>query len=115
MIPFCNGVTEHELQKARNNLVAQSVRQRARVSGKAQRLGNAAVLLGDIDIVNKELELLMNVNRADVQQVARKYFGDQRRLTLVVTPAISKLNPFKGLFGGGKSKKEKTADKKDKE
>ncbi len=112
-----NGVTARELDKARNNLVAGSVRQRARVAGKAQRLGYAAVVLGDVDIVNKELDLLMKVSTEDVHQVAKKYFKDDRRLTLVVTPALYKLNPFGGLFGKGKKKPEKPAsdDKKDKE
>jgi len=112
-----NGVTDQELQKARNNLVAQSVRRRARVSGKARRLGYAAVVLGDIDIVNRELDLLMKVSTEDVHNVAKKYFKPERQLTLVVTPVLYKLNPFRGLFGGKKSAKKKTAEdqKEDKE
>lgn len=93
-----HGVTEEELQKARNNLVAQSVTERTRVAGKAQRLGYCAVVLGDVSLVNRELDLLMKVSCQDVQDVARKYFKDERQLTLVVTPAIAKLNPFRGLF-----------------
>ena len=110
-----NGVTDQELQKARNNLVAQSVRQRARVSGKAQRLGYAAVVLGDIGIVNRELDLLMKVSTEDVHNVAKKYFKPERQLTLVVTPAIYKLNPFRGLFGGKKSAEKKPAEDKKEE
>jgi len=101
-----NGVTEKEVQKARNNLVAQSVTQRMTVSGKSQRLGHAAVVMGKVEIVNQELDMLMKVTKEDVDDVIKKYMKDQRRMTLTVTPAIQKLNPFRGLF-----KKSKKASK----
>jgi zinc protease len=102
-----NGVTAEEVEKARNNLVAQSVQQRATVAGKAQRLGHAAVILGDVDQVNTELASLMKVTPGDIQRVAQTYFQPQRQMTMVVTPAIATLNPFRGLF----KKKDRNTEK----
>lgn len=94
-----NGITEEELEKARNNLLAQAVQQRMRVSGKAQQLGYAAVVLGNVETVNTELDQLMAVKREDVHRVIKKYFVEDHQLTLVVEPVLARLNPFRGLFG----------------
>ncbi len=100
------GVTDEELQKARNQLMSDAVRQRMTDAGKAQRLGHCAVILGNVDLVNQELGLLMKVTKEDVNAVMKKYFQDSRKMTLVVTPALAKANPFKGMFGGKKTDKE---------
>jgi hypothetical protein len=55
------------------------------------------------------------VSTKDVQNVAQKYFKPERQLALVVTPAIYKLNPFSGLFGGKKSADKKPVEEKKKE
>ncbi len=67
-------------------------------------------MLGDIGIVNRELDLLMKVSTEDVHNVAKKYFKPERQLTLVVTPVLYKLNPFRGLFGGKKSAEKKAVE-----
>ncbi len=106
---LASGITESELVKARNQIAAQTVQGQTTVSGKAQKLGYAAVVQDDISIVNREYAEMMAVSREDVLQAARKYFNPQSRMTLVVRPVslTSKALNWFGKLGG---KKNKTAD-----
>lgn len=72
-------VTAAELEKAKNQIIASELRQRETNLGKSEALGNAAVLLGDPNRVNSELDKLQAVTAADVQRVARKYFMPENR------------------------------------
>ena len=101
---LAEGISEAELEKARNQIAAKDVLERTTVSGKARKLGYAAVILGDVSEVNRELHDLMRVSRQDVLRVARKYFDPQGRMTLVVRPqsATSKVLNWLGKLGGKK-------------
>jgi zinc protease len=79
-------VSAPELEKARNQVIASQLRQRETNLGKSQALGNAAVLLGDPNRVNTELEKLQAVTAADVQRVAKKYFTDENRYVFFYLP-----------------------------
>ena len=79
-------VTAAELEKAKNQIITSQLRQRETNNGKANALGQAAVLLGDPNRVNTELEQLQAVTAADVQRVARKYFTDQNRYVFLYLP-----------------------------
>src|ERR1051326_7407415 len=79
-------VSAAELEKAKNQIITSLLRQRETNLGKAQSLGGAAVLLGDPNRVNTELEHLQAVTAADVQRVARKYFTDENRYVIYYLP-----------------------------
>ena len=79
-------VSEAELEKAKNQIITSQLRQRETNNGKANALGQAAVLLGDPNRVNTELEQLQAVTAADVQRVAKKYFTDQNRYVFIYLP-----------------------------
>lgn len=79
-------VSEAELEKAKNQIITSQLRQRETNNGKANALGQAAVLLGDPNRVNTELEELQAVTAADVQRVAKKYFTDQNRYVFIYLP-----------------------------
>ena len=78
--------TAAELDKAKNQLVTNELRQRETSNGKALALGSAAVLLGDPNRVNTDLAKLQAVTAADVQRVAKKYFTDANRLVIHYLP-----------------------------
>ena len=59
-----------ELEKARNQVLTNEIRGRETNLGKSQSLGNAAVLLGDPNRVNTDLQRLQAVTATDVQRVA---------------------------------------------
>jgi zinc protease len=83
-------VTLAELDKAKNQLVTNELRQRETSNGKALALGEAAVLLGDPNRVNTDLAKLQAVTAADVQRVMKKYFTDANRLVIYYLPESSK-------------------------
>ena len=79
-----------ELDKAKNQIITDQLRQRETSNGKAQALGEAAVLLGDPNRVNTDLDKLQAVTAADVQRVMKKYFTDANRMVLYYLPQASK-------------------------
>ena len=83
-------VSAAELEKAKNQLITNQLRERETSSGKALALGEAAVLLGDAARVNTDLDRLQAVTAADIQRVMKKYFTDTNRLVLYYLPEASK-------------------------
>ncbi|HEX6730294.1 MAG TPA: pitrilysin family protein [Pyrinomonadaceae bacterium] len=83
-------VTAAELEKAKNQLITDQLRQRETSNGKALALGEAAVLLGDAARVNTDLSRLQAVSAADIQRVMKKYFTQSNRLVLHYLPEESK-------------------------
>jgi len=79
-------VTAAELEKAKNQLVTSELRSRETNLGKSQTLGQAAVLLGDPNRVNTDLQRLLAVTPADIQRVAKKYFTDNNRYVFYYLP-----------------------------
>jgi len=89
-------ISAAELEKAKNQVIASELRQRETNLGKSQALGGAAVLLGDPNRVNTELDKLQAVTAADVQRVAKKYLTAENRYVFTYLPesarATSKAN-----------------------
>src|SRR6266498_27726 len=83
-------VSAAELDKAKNQLVTNELRQRETSNGKALALGSAAVLLGDPNRVNTDLAKLQAVTAADVQRVMKKYFTAANRLVIYYLPEAAK-------------------------
>ena len=83
-------VSAAELEKAKNQIITDQLRQRETSNGKALALGEAAVLLGDPARVNTDLARLQAVTAADVQRVMKKYFTDQNRLVIYYLPESAK-------------------------
>jgi zinc protease len=83
-------VAAAELEKAKNQIITNQLRQRETSYGKALALGEAAVLLGDPARVNTNLARLQAVTAADVQRVMKKYFTDTNRMVLYYLPEASK-------------------------
>ncbi len=83
-------VSAAELEKAKNQIITNQLRQRETSNGKALALGEAAVLLGDPARVNTDLARLQAVTAADIQRVMKKYFTDTNRLVLYYLPQATK-------------------------
>jgi len=83
-------VSAAELEKAKNQMITDQLRQRETSNGKALALGEAALLLGDPGSVNTDLPRLQAVTAADVQRVMKKYFTDANRVVLYYLPEASK-------------------------
>lgn len=79
-------VSEEELVKAKNQLIAGLVFGREAVAQRGEAAGYAKVILGDVSLVNSQLALYQKVTAADVQRVAQKYFAPQNRTVVTMLP-----------------------------
>jgi zinc protease len=86
-------ITDRELRRAKNQLLAQKLHGRETAAGKAEAIGEAAVLLGDANLVNRELEDIQKVTTGQVLAVARECFTDANRLVIEYMPAAMKPAP----------------------
>ncbi|CDM64728.1 M16 family metallopeptidase [Pyrinomonas methylaliphatogenes] len=75
-------VANAELEKAKNQLLADLLRERETNNGKALAIGEATVLLGDPNRVNTDIARLQAVSAADVQRVMQRYFTDKNRVII---------------------------------
>jgi zinc protease len=79
-------VSGDELAKSKNQLISGLVFGRQTVQDKADAIGHAAVILGDLSLVNRELAEYQKVTAADVQRVAQTYFRPENRTVVYMLP-----------------------------
>jgi zinc protease len=75
-------VGEAELSRAKNQLIAQALRERETVEGRGQALGMAIGMENEAAAANQEIPRLQAVTAADVQRVARLYLADDKRMVI---------------------------------
>ena len=97
-------VTNAELDKAKNQLITDQLRQQETNNGKALALGEAAVMLGDPTRINTSLARLQAVTAADVQRVMKKYFTDKNRMVLHYLPEAAKQGSNENASNGPERK-----------
>ena len=83
-------ITERELTTAKNQLLSEKLHARETANGKANALGMAAVMLGDPNRVNTELEELKAVTIEQVQAAAAACFTPKNELVIEYLPASMK-------------------------
>ena len=71
-----------ELEKAKNLLITEALRERETNNGKAFALGQAIILDRDAAEVNRGLGRLQAVTAADIQRVARKWLRDAKPVVI---------------------------------
>lgn len=79
-------IPEAELQKARNQLRADSLRQLKTVDGRANMIGYHAMMFGDPASLTQLLEARDKVTAADVQRVLKQYFIQDNRSVVTLLP-----------------------------
>jgi zinc protease len=81
-----NGVADHELQKAKNILLADFYRQMKSINGRANTLGTYEVFFGDYKKLFTASDEFAKVTVEDVKRVAQKYFTDKNRTVATLVP-----------------------------
>jgi predicted Zn-dependent peptidase len=79
-------ITDHELQRAKNQFARDYILGRASDQQKAGILAHAVVIHRDIRTADDEFDIFQNITAADVQRVARSYFTPSNRLVLTIVP-----------------------------
>ncbi len=82
--------TTTELAEAKAGLLADAVRGRETIDGRAFAIGYALRTEGDAARANTDLAALQAVTAADVQRVAKKYLTDNGRTTIRYLPDSAK-------------------------
>ena len=81
-----DGVTEHELQRAKNQFARDYITGRESIQQKAVQLSHAVVIHNDVASADGEFEIFQNLTASDVQRVARTYFTAQNRTVITIMP-----------------------------
>jgi zinc protease len=75
-------VTAAELAEAKNELVADALRNRETVDDRANVLGFALINTNDASVADREIAAIQAVTAADIQRVARRYLTPERSITI---------------------------------
>jgi len=79
-------VTDEEIQKAKNILLAGFYRSLKTISGKANTLGTYEVFFGDYRKLFTAADDYSKVTKEDLQRVAQKYFTEKNRTVATLIP-----------------------------
>ena len=85
-----NGVTEAELEKAKNRFLTGKLEEREIVNGKASALGQAVVVYGDANRVNSDLGKLQAVTTAQIKEVMNRYITGKKKVVVEYLPETMK-------------------------
>ncbi|SRR5579871_797446 len=81
-----DGVTDREMQKAKNILLGQLYRGLKTISGQANLLGDYEIFFGDYKKLLDAPSLYEKVTKEDVQRVAEKYLTEKNRTVATLVP-----------------------------
>src|SRR5262245_56286850 len=79
-------VTDRELEKAKNILIADFYRRMKTIDGKANALGSYEVFFGDYRKLFTAADNYSKVTKEDLQRVAKKYFTEKNRTVATLIP-----------------------------
>ncbi len=84
------GATEEMVARARRQILVAEVDSRRTVSGQASRLGQAEVVLGDLDYQRVYFQRLAKVRAKDLAKVASKYLIAEQAAAIALEPELKR-------------------------
>jgi zinc protease len=85
-----NGVTEAELDKAKNRFLTGKLMERETNNGKASALGEAAVIYRDPNNINTDLAKYQAVTAGEIKDVLNKYIAGKKKVLIEYLPEAKK-------------------------
>jgi predicted Zn-dependent peptidase len=79
-------ITERDHQKLINQFENQFVNANASISGIAESLATYYLLYGDVNLINKEIDIYRSITREEIQAVAKKYLSPNQRVEIEYLP-----------------------------
>ena len=87
------GVTEEELQRAKNKIIQDTYYSRESTANIASELGYTMALTGNSNLYNNYLDGIKKVSASDVQSAAQKYLGVNKSAVSIILPQTMKEQP----------------------
>ena len=84
------GVTEAELDKAKNRFLTGKLMERETNNGKASALGEAVVIYGDPNHINTDLAKYQAVTTSEINDVLNKYLAGKKKVLIEYLPEAKK-------------------------
>ena len=81
-----DGVTEAELDKAKNRFLTGKLMERETNNGKASALGEAAVIYRDPNHINTDLAKYQAVTASEIKDVLNKYIAGKKKVLIEYLP-----------------------------
>jgi len=97
-----NSISEYDLQKAKNNFIADYVYRKETIESQANDMAQSQILTGSPDFYREYIENIKSVKAEDIKQVAAKYLNAQN---MVVTVLSKSGNALKRKNESGLEKK----------
>jgi zinc protease len=85
-----DGVTEAELDKAKNRFLTGKLMERETNNGKASALGEAAVIYRDPNHINTDLPKYEAVTASEIKDVLNKYIAGKKKVLIEYLPEAKK-------------------------
>ena len=79
-------VTDQELEKAKNIVLANFYRQMDTINGRANTLGTYEVFFGDYHKLFTAVDSYNKVTKDDLKKAAQKYFAENNRTVATLIP-----------------------------
>lgn len=79
-------ISERDHQKLINQFENQFVNANASISGIAESLATYYLLYGDVNLINKEIDIYRSITREEIQAVAKKYLSPNQRVEIEYLP-----------------------------
>jgi zinc protease len=86
-------VSDQEIEKAKNILLASFYRQMKTINGRANLLGSYEVFFGDYSRLFTAADMFNKVTKDDLRRVAQKYFTEKNRTVATLIPEAAPENP----------------------
>tara|TARA_B110000196_G_scaffold317798_1_gene331703 strand:- start:21 stop:1295 length:1275 start_codon:yes stop_codon:yes gene_type:complete len=79
-------ISERDHQKLLNKFESQFVNSNSSIAGIANSLARYYLLYGDVNLINKEIDIYRSITREEIRSVAQKYLSSNQRVDIEYLP-----------------------------